>query len=117
MWGLYKLHKDEVRTAGVGVGNGITCEGAQLAGVRRADGGDEVVVARIGRIGEKCWGGGLGDGMGKCDGVRVYGATLAPPPPPPPESDKRKGTGKVDIRLPGKGNSNSCGARPVYSFR
>ena len=24
---------------------------------------------------------------------------------------------KVDIRLPGKGNSNSRGARPVYSFR
>ena len=23
---------------------------------------------------------------------------------------------KVDIRLPGKGNSNSRGARPVYSF-
>ena len=27
------------------------------------------------------------------------------------------GTRKVDIRLPGKGNSNSRGARPVYSFR
>ena len=25
--------------------------------------------------------------------------------------------GKVDIRLPGKGNSKSRGARPVYSFR
>ena len=25
--------------------------------------------------------------------------------------------GKVDISLPGKGNSNSHGARPVYSFR
>ena len=25
--------------------------------------------------------------------------------------------GKVDKRLPGKGNSNSRGARPVYSFR
>ena len=24
---------------------------------------------------------------------------------------------KVDTRLPGKGNSNSRGARPVYSFR
>ena len=24
---------------------------------------------------------------------------------------------KVDIGLPGKGNSNSRGARPVYSFR
>ena len=24
---------------------------------------------------------------------------------------------KVHIRLPGKGNSNSRGARPVYSFR
>ena len=24
---------------------------------------------------------------------------------------------KVDIRLPGNGNSNSRGARPVYSFR
>ena len=24
---------------------------------------------------------------------------------------------KVDIRLPGKGDSNSRGARPVYSFR
>ena len=24
---------------------------------------------------------------------------------------------KVDIRLPGRGNSNSRGARPVYSFR
>ena len=24
---------------------------------------------------------------------------------------------KVDIRLPGQGNSNSRGARPVYSFR
>ena len=36
----------------------------------------------------------------------------APPPPhPPPESDERKGTRKVDIRLPGKGNSH--GARPV----
>ena len=34
-----------------------------------------------------------------------------------PERDKRKGTRKVDIRLPGKGNSNSRGARPVYSFR
>ena len=26
-------------------------------------------------------------------------------------------SGEVDIRLPGKGNSNSRGARPVYSFR
>ena len=36
MWGLYELYKDEVRTAGVGVGDWITCEGAQLAG--RCDG-------------------------------------------------------------------------------
>ena len=27
------------------------------------------------------------------------------------------GFGKVDIRLPGKENSNSRGARPVYLFR
>ena len=32
----------------------------------------------------------------------------------PPESDETKGTRKVDIRLPGKGNSKSRGARPVY---
>ena len=38
--------------------------------------------------------------------------TLAPPLPP--ENDKRKGTRKVDIRLPGKGNSNTHGARPVH---
>ena len=50
--------------------------GAASRTVRRADGGDEVGVARIGRICEKCRGGGLGEGMGKCDGVRVYGATL-----------------------------------------
>ena len=30
------------------------------------------------------------------------------------ECGKRKGTRKVDIRLPGKENSNSHGARPVY---
>ena len=29
-------------------------------------------------------------------------------------SGKRKGMMKVDIRLPGKGNSNSHGARPVH---
>ena len=56
-----------------------------------------MVVARIGRICEKCRSGGLGEWMGKCDGVRVYGAALAPPPPPSsPESDKRKGTRKID---------------------
>ena len=76
------------------------------------------MVARTGRICKKCKGGGLGEGMGKCDGVWVYGATLAPPPlPPPPQSDKKKGIRKVDIRLPGKGNSNSHGARPVYKNR
>ena len=30
------------------------------------------------------------------------------------ESDKRKGTWKVNTRLPAKENSNSHGARPVY---
>ena len=33
---------------------------------------------------------------------------------PPPVSDTTKGTRKVDIRLSGKGNSNSHGAGPVY---
>ena len=31
--------------------------------------------------------------------------------------DPGKGPRAVDIRLPGKGNSHSRGARPVYSFR
>jgi len=30
------------------------------------------------------------------------------------DSDQRKGTGKVDIRLPDVGTSNSHGARPVH---
>ena len=30
------------------------------------------------------------------------------------DSNKRKGTQKVDVRLPGKENSNSRGARPVH---
>ena len=38
-----------------------------------------------------------------------------PFPPPNPECNKRKGTRKVDVRLPEKGNSNSYGARPIYS--
>ena len=38
----------------------------------------------------------------------------ADPVDPPEMSD---GTRKVDIRLPGKGDLNSRGARPVYSFR
>ena len=42
-------------------------------------------------------------------GIRAH----APPHPPTPGSNKRKGMRKVDIRLPGKGNSNSHGARPV----
>ena len=30
---------------------------------------------------------------------------------------EREACRKADIRLPGKGNSNSRGARPAYSFR
>ena len=35
---------------------------------------------------------------------------------PAPAAGSIPTTRKVDIRLPGKGNSNSRGARPVYSF-
>jgi len=70
------------------------------------------MVARLGRICKRGTGGGLEEGRrGRCDVMRAHGATLEPPPP---VSDKTKGTRKVDIRLSGKGNSNSHGAGPVY---
>ena len=33
-----------------------------------------------------------------------------------PDSNRRESTGKVNIKLPGKGNSNSHGARPVHQI-
>ena len=52
-----------------------------------------------------------GDALAGRDHVHV---TLAPPNPLPLESDKRKGTRKIGIRLPGKGDSDSHSARLVH---
>ena len=57
-------------------------------------------------------------------GFMVWGPPYAPTVLPtvlsmddPNPGFARHSVKKVDIRLPGKGNSNSRGARPVYSFR
>ena len=50
----------------------------------------------------------VGVGVGRGGGVAAGGSPPRPAPPCP------RCTRKVDVRLPGKGDSNSHGARPVH---
>ena len=76
-------------------------------------------------------GGGLGGGVARCGDGPAGGGRLvyqfadtttsrqrgnSDEPPPVFRGGSQWGTRKVDVRLPGKGNSNSYGARPVHQI-